>query len=63
MVTKSRKGNTSKSRQKGKTGGVKLNKETVKDLSHGELEKVQGGRFPATVILCISKGCPPPPLK
>jgi hypothetical protein len=59
MVSKKKKQSTTEKRGKG-VNKPKFNKETVKELSHGESEKVQGGRIPATVILCISVGCPPP---
>ena len=56
MVTEAKKGNDAKKRQKVKAGGPKLNKETVKNLSDGELKKVQGGRI-ATVVCGPSALC------
>jgi len=73
MVAK-KKQDSSEKRSKKKVSDLKLNKETVKDLTDSELKKVQGGRgaataascsnpCPATVLLCPHKttvpaGCP-----
>ena len=73
MVAK-KKQNSSGKRDKKKVSQLKLNKETVKDLTDGELNKVQGGAAvgtgascsdpcPATKLLCPHKttvpaGCP-----
>ena len=65
MVIKKKKYSSTEKRGKAKVkvGKLKVNKETVKDLTHSELEKVQGGRIPATVILCLTKACPTLPIK
>ena len=47
MVTKTKAG---QKKGKVKVGKLKLNKETVKDLSAGEQEKVKGGRLPTTTL-------------
>ena len=48
MVTKTRKQNTAASRRKVKVDELKLNKETVKDLSASEQRDIQGGKRATT---------------
>ena len=45
MVTKTKKQNATEKRQKVKVSDLKLNKETVKDLTDSETKKVKGGRM------------------
>ena len=54
MVTKTK---TGQKKGKVKVGNLKLNKETVKDLSAGEQEKVKGGIVPNITPKC-SITCP-----
>jgi len=51
MVTKKKQGSTEK-RGKKKISNLKLNKETVKDLSESEAEKIQGGLLAPKGIFC-----------
>jgi hypothetical protein len=52
LVTKSKKAGTKKGRVK--VGKLKLNKETVKDLTGGEGKRIKGGLVVATVnYLCV----------
>jgi len=46
-----------------KLGKLQLGKETIKELIPGKQKQVKGGAINAgvTVIVCVSKGCPPPP--
>ena len=62
MVTKKKKRSTTEKRGK-EVNKPKLNKETVKDLTHSELEKAQGGIRPRTGILCTLDCLPPPIIK
>ena len=43
MVTRSKKEKATEKRRRVKVGELKLNKETVKDLSAGEQRKIEGG--------------------
>jgi hypothetical protein len=60
MVTK-KKSTSTKAGKKGrvKVGKLKLNKETVKDLTGSQLKKLQGGRTVNTAAACSSP-CDPP---
>ena len=51
MVTKSKKAGTKKGRVR--VGKLKLNKETVKDLTRGEREHVKGGVVVTVHYLCV----------
>lgn len=63
MVTKKKKGSTEK-RGKKKVNNLKLNKETVKDLTDSDAEKVRGGAARGVrTILCPTTFCPPPTIK
>ena len=59
MVTKSKKTGTKKGRVK--VGKLKLNKETVKDLTGGEGKRIKGGLVVTVHYLCVpvqTIGCP-----
>ena len=49
MVTRTRKENAAGKRRKVKLNDLKLNKETVKDLSTDEQEQIKGGRAGRTL--------------
>jgi hypothetical protein len=55
MVTKKRTVGQAKEK-------LKLKKETIKDLQPRRASVKGGIRGTVTVITCVSKGCPPPPL-
>ena len=63
MVTKSKKQPAAEKRRKVKVGALKLNKETVKELTDGETRGVKGGliirRRGDSVALCdiTEQGC------
>lgn len=59
MVTKSKRAGAKK---KGKVNVLKLNKETVKDLTGSEQKGVKGGILVSVVLtlVCPSAGCEPP---
>jgi hypothetical protein len=52
MVTKKKKQSTIEKRGKAKGSDLKLNKETVKELTSTEAEKAKGGAKPRTFDLC-----------
>ena len=53
MVTKN------KTAQKGKVkvGNLKVNKETVKDLTSSQAKKIQGGKPKDSFVICLSDQC------
>jgi hypothetical protein len=57
MVTKTKKQNATEKRQRVKVGGLKLDKETVKDLTGSEAKKVRGGRKANPPESACAKGC------
>jgi natural product precursor len=57
MVTKTKKQNATEKRGKVKVKDLKLNKETVKDLTESEAKRVKGGAFALTGTKC-SDPCP-----
>jgi hypothetical protein len=51
MVTKSKKQTAGEKRGRVKVGKLKLNKETVKDLSASEVKKIRGGAKPVSISI------------
>ena len=57
MVTRPKKRNASE-KKKGKVSKLKLNKETVKDLTAGEMKGIVGGAAAFTHYVGCSAHCP-----
>lgn len=57
MVTKSKKQGTTEKRGKVKVKNLKLNKETVKDLTASEAKKVKGGKVAKPLPSACAAGC------
>ena len=55
MVTKSKKQGTTEKKRKVKVGELKLNKETVKDLTGGQQKQIKGGKRKGN--MCTDTSC------
>lgn len=54
MVTKAKKGMAEEKRNRVKVGKLKLNKETIRDLTSEESKQIKGGTDPGLIGLTIA---------
>jgi len=56
MVTRTKRQNATAKRRKVKVGALRLNKETIQDLSSSEQKQIKGGMRGDTRVWCESNG-------